>query len=534
MFAYISEALAKGTLGAYISVGLYALVGVLAILGAFVGIRRGLSKSIVRFFTVAASAFAAVYATVAVSNIIVNVMNDPAVSNGRELVEKRFPSVAAAFNPTISDILAEINPQTATIFAMMIIAVFVLPVVFLALFYILKSVTMIIYKLLSGLIGAVSYGQGLISMIGGGLVGAVQGIVIACVIIIPISGMSNVAAEARGTVTAADKSGTIETVYTKIIDDLAETPLFDTVDSICGDSIFGQITTVTVNGERMDMCEESKTLIAFAADALPLANPSFHWENPTDDERAAFGKIVENIGEDELLASLTSDIMRGIAKSVRNGNTKLPFEGTNKILMDDVMKVFETSDKYNVEGDLNTVVEVYYIMCDRGLLSAFTESNKEVLRDLLTDQGENGDTIIDEIVAKLKENDRTKPVVHTFTKISLSLMHESLGLEGDSAQLYDDVKGGIKDAITHSRDDFATEEEYKAQVSADLDKTLDENKLVVSDEVKQNMVDYIANNYGDKNSDEITDDDINDAILSYYSSYASAQNKTEGGEGETP
>ena len=132
---------------------------------------------------------------------------------------------------------------------------------------------------------------------------------------------------------------------------------------------------------------------------------------------------------------------------------------------------------------------------------------------------------------RLNENERGKPIVHSFTKISLALMHKSMGLDEDATQLYEDVKDDLHAVLNHNRSDFETEEEYKEQVKVDLDKTLEENDLHVSDEVKQNMVDYIAENYGDHEGD-ITEDEINDALLSYYNSYAAAKNSTTEGTPE--
>ena len=48
----------------------------------------------------------------------------------------------------------------------------------------------------------------------------------------------------------------------------------------------------------------------------------------------------------------------------------------------------------------------------------------------------------------------------------------------------------------------------------------------VDEETKKIMVDYIADNYGDHEG-EITDKEINDALLSYYKSYADALAKGE-------
>ncbi len=530
---YISDSLAKGTVGSYISVGVFGLIAVLALFGAYFGIMRGFSKSVIRFFTVGISAFGALFGTLAISNIIVNLTNVSDAGSLGELAEHYSPGALDSAPEALGALLSEMNSQTAVIFIMMIVCLLVTPILFISLFYLLKGITFIVYKLLAGLTGAISYDKGVVSAILGGVVGLVQGVAIAAVIVIPISGLVGVAENARGPLVddASEPNEAIVSFYDTVIDDLADNPFFETVDKLGGATAYRKMVTVTINGEKLDMAKESSGAIKLVADAIPLANPDFHWADPSEEEKQAFSNIVTDIGGNELLASFVSDIMRGLAYAVDSGALELPFEGTNKVLMNDVMSVFKTSTKDNVEGDLDMIVDIYYIMCDRGILVSFDDGNADVLRELLTEKNENGDTVIDEILDRLNQNERGKPIVHSFTKISLSLMHESMGLHGDSAQLYEEVKDDLHTVLDHNRADFETEEEYKAAVKDDLDKALAENDLSIGEDVKQSMVDYIAENYGDK--EEITDDDINDAILSYYNSYASnkeaADTEGEGG-----
>ena len=141
------------------------------------------------------------------------------------------------------------------------------------------------------------------------------------------------------------------------------------------------------------------------------------------------------------------------------------------------------------------------------------------MREMLTDKDEDGKTSSDVILARLREYDRATPIVTSFTKISLSVMHGSADFGQEAEELYEAVKEDVTSALTHNKSDFATEEEYREAVTNDLDKALLDNNIRVEDDVKQSMVDYIADNYGDHEG-EITDKEINDALLSYYKAYA--------------
>ena len=193
--------------------------------------------------------------------------------------------------------------------------------------------------------------------------------------------------------------------------------------------------------------------------------------------------------------------------------------GAAKTLVNDIMEVFATSTQDTIEGDLDLVLDIYFIICDDHLFDSFNSSDPNALRDVLTKKDENGNTVIDSLLNRLNEYDRAQPIITSFTKFSLTIMQESLGFDDDTTELYESVKEDLTQVLNHNKSDFETEEEYKEQVSKDLDQALQDNNLTVDEDVKQSMVDYIADNYGDHEG-EITDKEINDALLSYYKSYA--------------
>ena len=95
---YISAVSSKGTIGAYISLGIFAFIGVSAILGGYYGATRGFSKSVIRLFTIIASAVCSFFAVTAISELIVKT----AMSDGGEgqkvdaLLNKHFPGLTGS------------------------------------------------------------------------------------------------------------------------------------------------------------------------------------------------------------------------------------------------------------------------------------------------------------------------------------------------------------------------------------------------------------------------------------------------------
>ena len=139
---YITASLAKGTLGANISVGIFALIGVCAALGIYYGSIRGFSKSVIRLFTVGASAVCALLGVNAITGMIVKtaVGADGEIETVYALFEKYFSGYMSAMPNIFKPILKEISAETATVFAMMLISVLLTPILFICFFYIIRFI----------------------------------------------------------------------------------------------------------------------------------------------------------------------------------------------------------------------------------------------------------------------------------------------------------------------------------------------------------------------------------------------------------
>ena len=528
---YITDCMSKGSIGSYASIGVLALIGICAILGVYFGLMRGFSKSVIRLFTVGASAVCTLFAVKWISKMIVEYSEKVSDGGNKSLIDvlnSYFPKQIESTPDMFKTIFAEVDSKTATYFAMMIIAIALSPVLFIAIFQLLKTITFFIYALLSGLAGAISYGKGIVSTVLGGVMGLLQGLIIAAVIIFPISGLCNVATEAKDSLLNDSETPNeyLEMAYENVIDDLSANPIFDLIAQFGGNDLYKDMITVNINGESVYMGEECIGSVKLIADMIPILNPSFDWKNPTVDERQALEKIVVDIGKDELVAEFSADMMRGVAKAVHESKLNLGLSGATDALVNDVLGMFSTSTKDTIQGDLQVTVDVYFIMCDHNLIYSFTNSEHLDMRELLTNKDASGKTTASAIIDRLNQYDRAQPIVTSFTKISLSVMHGSESFGEESDQLYEKVKGGVSDAISHNRSDYGTEEEYREAVSGDIDAALESNNISVSPAVKEDMVNYIAEKYGDYEG-EITDAEVNDALLSYYEAYAN--NKSESG-----
>ena len=171
------------------------------------------------------------------------------------------------------------------------------------------------------------------------------------------------------------------------------------------------------------------------------------------------------------------------------------------------------------------MLDVYFILTDNEILILISENNIDALKSKLTEA--SGEVLlIDTIIDTLQENPRTAPLVTLFTKLSVSIMADSLGLDENAVEMYENIKDDFNDILAIDRESFATDEEYKAEVNTQVSAALESNGILLEDEIVTGMSDYIAENFTDL--EEVTDEAVNDAILSYYSAYVDFINN--GGE----
>lgn len=514
---YIQASLEKTTIGSKISLGIFALIGFFAIWGLLFGLKRGFSKTVIRAVTIVASAVGAYFATSRLCNMLSTYLTGQDVATVDALLESISPDLLQQLPEGVRPFLAELGMETATIIVMMAICLLIAPIIFIAAFFILKGITYIIYAIISLIAGMISYRKGFSSTISGGLFGILVGAFIGCVVILPFGGLLSIVEEARTSLLDNDDPDPfVETLYTEYLDDVLDNPVLSTIRGWGGEYVYNNMVTVQIGDHKVDMADEAKELFRLALDLKPLYETDFEWTDPKPEHREALTTLLEDIDHNDLVASLISDLLRGAAMAIDGGAIDLPVDGPVGMLAHDTLAIFKTSSRDNIGEDLDIILDVYFIMCDDGILVALNHGDEDIITDLFSEIKPDGKTAIVHITDRLNESERSRVIISTLTKISVSLIQGSLGLDEEQTELYENVKDDFRDVLNHNKSDYASEEEYREAISTEFDKALEENNITLSEDAKNSMLDYISDNYGE--SEEITDDDINNALLSYFAS----------------
>lgn len=525
--AALLDAAAGGTTGSDISSAITAIFIFFICSGIFFGLTRGMYKTAIRCVTVAAVAILSFYTITYMSQSLHDMLTG---HNLEEIIVRIWPGYLDVVDAGIREIIASFDPITVERLLVMAVTIVLIPILFSLVFIVFRLVSMLVYFLLCGLFRARGH-KSLGSAILGGALGAVQGAFIAGVILLPIAGMATTIGEMREELIAdkrPDVSEQIESIYVEYIDDVLTNPVLEAIRGFGTNDAFADMVTVPVGEEDIDMREEVKVVAEIAGDCVPLFDPDFAWTRLGDDQKMALSAILADVGEDDYTANLVSGVLRGLAKATSSGVVDLGIEAPMDEFIKAFIAIFETSDRNNVTKDLETFLNVYFILSDFEVLKFFDAGENEAglkVEDLLTEE-KDGKTIITHVIDTLSANDRTKSLVTALTKFSLKIMADTVGNilpEGmDAEVLYDGVREGMADVLLDVNNPDIPEEEKKEVVKDTLNQTLVNAGVLteetpLDDEIMSNIADHVITEFAGK--EELTDDDINGAILSYFTKY---------------
>ena len=513
------------TIGGWISLGIYGFALISILFGFIAGLRRGFTKTIVRIATIVLAGFAAYFA----ASWLIGAFD--AMFAGKTLEEviiSVYTEYETAVDPQTREIIAAFDIETAQLILGGVTALVLSPIVFILSFLLARLVLLLVDWLICAILRKSNKDKGAPSTIFGGLLGIIQGAVIALIILIPISGMLSLANGVKGemlakeSVTDEGKKG-IEAFYAQYLDEPMANPLVSVINTYGGNEIYHALSKTKVGETTYDMTERASTIAYITMDVTSLKG--MNWQSPDETQKATIERIVTDMCNDEYTARVLAGVLRGSATALTDNIEIFGLEAPYDELFKEAFGIFKTSDEYNLEGDLDTMLHVYFTMADNDILVLIAEQNVDGIKDKLTTKV-NDELIVDNLIGTLQANDRTAHLVTLFTKLSVSIMADQLGLDEDTVQLYEDLKGDLTGVLELNRDSFETEEEYKAEVETQLTDALEKNGIVLEDEIIDGMTDYVAENFAGEV--EITDQAINDAILSYYSAYVDYLNN--GGE----
>ncbi len=532
-----------------VMISLYVLIGVLALIGLIKGLTRGICRQTVRSMTVIC---AAILAFIIARSLI------PAIRgyvDGKTVGEAvGAMGLSGVYESALPEEMRNIvgcfdSEFLGTVVSLPIMTVAV-PVLFVLLFIVLSAVLLLVHAILCGVLGFAKRRNNIATRLLGGVLGLVQGVAVAAILILPAAGLLTVSAEAAEQIRAESAVSTGEStaaavplggevtdggagdgetqptfleLYDEILKPIYDSPVITLVNKCGGDAVMSAFCTDGEGEKKTDMREGIVAIIGVVNDASGMNGMDM--QKLTDEDKAKIDALIARIERSDYLSSVVAGFIRGIAVAVDSGYLEVQGEEPYKGIMESGIAVFRDTNESTLHADLKTIRDVYFLMSDENVILALAGAEGAMsMEDALAQTDENGDTVIRRVSAMLNENEHTRSLTGVLTKVSVSIMAKAYGdgLGIDAEQTYENVKSGL--SKISDIDKGLTDEQYTAEVASTINTTLKDSEIDLEPEVVDEMAKYVTENYKEELNGELTDEELDDIIISYYDAYLKTKN----------
>lgn len=520
----------------FIGIIIYALFGLLTLIGLLAGRKRGIGRQSVRLFTVALSVLIAFLSARGVFGTVSKQMTDEMLA---DLLTK------AGMSDTLGSLPSFLDADLVCYILALPIGLLVAPIVFVFSFILISGLMLVVHKIISRILGFKCKNNTKKTRLLGMALGAVQGILVTATLLIPVYGLFKSADDA---ITTLETNGAVESEtlagYHEVSEVVCSNLTYKVFSSACKDT-YDSLSVVKLDGEKIRMTSLFDTAVVLVANGSELGEIDF--KNLTDESKATIDNLVDAILADDYLLTVSSGIVSALAETgfdfgSADGSTAEPPESEPteptvadkaienvKIALFDILKTM-TPDY--LKADIMTLKDVLYLVADSGLLGG-ENSSEDMISVLIEPDPATGDNLIAAIIRKIENNSHLNPLVSVLNDAALSVAFDSVKIEGLDAEsakeMVGELKTGLNSMLAISKDDY-TPDEYKEQISTEVESVVEsalkdmefelseEEKATISDEVANYIIenDMLEKIKAD-GKEELTDADVINIISQYYS-----------------
>ena len=472
-----------------ISLGLVAIAALIILIGALIGVIRGLKKTIASLVAIVISFVAALATALIVCSPELGIL----------------AGIVGQIKSYIPlDILGEIV-KVVPIDTLLVyyVSMFISPIVFFAVFLIALVILSIIAMIVVRFIAKNKDFSKVSKRLGGLFLGALCGILISMLVLMPVVGMLDIGAKVGET----EKLGSelLGEDIAALLAEASDDVVLKFMNIYCG-WIYDGLASANFKGETVSLEDDAVALISILTEIENLAAGSEGFGQKQVD---ALNAIIDSIDKSPILRDTLATMLSEMANTWLEGEE---FMGISKMdggellnpIIDKILGVIAESDKDNISADMKTLT---------GILGLFVKhdmfANSGDYKALLKAMGDGG--VITELIAVSNANPRMSFISDDITKLSVKALASTIGIPEDEDERYDLLMNEIADALNNSKD--LSQEERLAAVEADIAEALLDYGVEVEGQASLNIAGGIIADLGDK--DKVSADDVSEFFIMY-------------------
>ena len=516
MFSILLEAAELGAqtpnVGSLIQTAVTIIFVVLALISAIKGFINGLAREVVRVITIVLAVIISLVAVSISSEWIMGLFSGETMEGVISWVGNLMPAFA--------DWLSGLDADVIRYIAAIPIAMIILPVVFSASFIVINLIMMIPHFIICMIFGFKADNNTILTRLGGLLLGAIEAIFVTVIIATPLIGFANTFGtaieEIRAEETKTEAEENLINIYDEFVKGAVDNPIIKITGALGGNAIYSFVTTVKVDDQSIAMTEQIRPALQIYGDSSRLAD--MDWQHLTEEQKSALGAIVDTVDESPYFTLIFANTASAVSSILGSGELADSLEEPLATIFRDLFSVLDGITEETLNEDVKTFLNLWFLFSDEGVFEVIT-TDAENTMNVLSRKDASGNTVISRAVSILETNPRTSHIVPSLIQISISVMKDSIGLDEEVVQVYENIKTGLNDTLTKMKE--APADQKQAVVTESIDEILVSNGIELDDEIVDVMAEHVVENFGDLEA--ITDADVADVLLKYYEKYQSGE-----------
>jgi hypothetical protein len=248
------------------------------------------------------------------------------------------------------------------------------------------------------------------------------------------------------------------------------------------------------------------------------------FSSPTAQDKETITNVIDTLTSSPFTRGLIVGVVQTGSFVIENDLIPIEIGEEHAVIIDRVSTFLSQVSEDTLAEDLSTLKELYFAVCDSGVITEFKNGNRDILA-LLQQRRREGDDTVNRMVSIMKMNERTAPILTALTESLINSLSNEVHVGEGVTVSYDSLKNGLNDVLSVKKDNYETDEEYKEALTGTLDETLRDHGILLEEEIVESIADYVDTEYS--HLEEFTDEEFNNVLLHYYDAYL---NYLENGE----
>lgn len=517
-----------------VALGLLGLFALTLLWRMFRGFLRGARLQLLSTCTIVVSVVASIFVTKLAATLALDSIT---VENVEKILSMTIGSNETT--NTVISVLKDLPTETVRYVVSIPLAVFMAPFLFVAVYGVIRFILFIVQRIIKSVL-KIKGPQSFMERVAGLCLATVEATVVFAIIILPISSMLSFADEVMGSVVAVSDNGAsaqeanaementasagdndlLHIYSTYVQPTIVESPVLWVANNAVNDAVVKSISSISPDGNSDNLREEFIDIVDLILVEVSEVK-SVDFKNPTEEDKETITHLIDRLADNGIVSAVLSGTVSATAQIMDSDTLGIKVDPPLDAVVNDVLDIMKTCTADTLKDDLYLIRNIYFLLADENILASIGDEDA-LLKALTTkDEGEE-DNAVQKLVALINENERTKPLITTLTKLSITMLASQLGNSDFVAEeTYDNLKTSMNEVLAVEKDDYDSHEEYMDALTDTLDTNLKANGIEIEKDIVTNIAEYIDETYPD--STELSDEEFNDVLLSYFDAYLEYQ-----------